>query len=457
MGTRTHFPWYFFWKINRLNVGVGLFVGAGLWFIDAGLALRAVPVLVAGQLLSAFFLYRATKPLGRVLDRVARIVAKDLEHKQKLELFYRRDEWSSIEAALAEADGRLDAQFRTIQAENRKFTTLLESINKEILAIDVHSNVLFYNARFERNFIQRRDKLQSGGKLWSVLDIKDARDVFTQALRDEKMQKLKGFAVTVAGQLRYYNLTVNPLPGESTSVGGVVGVFTDVTESRLAEQMRSDFIANVSHEIRTPLTSIKGFTQILSSKKAQLPEELHDFLDRIRHNTERMIALFNDLLQLSVIESKDRMQVEPSSLAEILAHVEATMRTLYHQKPLVLERSLAVDHVLVDPKMFEQVLTNLVDNACKYGGDAPRVTVTSEQVEDRIRIKVSDEGPGIAREHLPRLFERFYRVDSSRDRGTGGTGLGLAIVKHIVSKHKGTITADSDGAHGTCFTIELGA
>ncbi len=451
----SHFPWYFFWRNVRLNAVVCLLIVGGLWFTDTQAALKALPFVLTGFFISSYMFYRNTRPLRRVLNHVARIVDEELPHEQRIDLFYQRDEWSQIEAVLQDTDTRLRAQLRTIQAENRKFTTLLGSISNEILAIDKQSNVLFFNPRFERTFLSGKEKLQAGGKLWSVLDVAEARDHFEDVLQSQQMKKLKGFPVLVGTETRYYNLTVSPLPGDAGTMGGAVGVFADVTEAKLTEQMRVDFVANVSHEIRTPLTSVKGFTQVLKANKGQLPDEMHGFLDKILHNTERMIALFNDLLQLSVIESRDKIRLESVSLNEILDHVESSIKASHKDKTPTLIRKLSVEHVNVDAKLFEQVITNLAENACKYGGAQPEVTIEARIEKEQLVVVVGDNGPGIAREHLNRIFERFYRVDHSRDRGTGGTGLGLAIVKHVVMKHQGVIHAESDGQSGTRFVIKL--
>ncbi|MBY0516615.1 MAG: PAS domain S-box protein [Bacteriovoracaceae bacterium] len=452
---KARFPWYFFWQNIRLNFIVGGTVFASMWFYEPALALKSAPFMLVGFFVSTFIFYRNTKPLSRLLSRVARIVANDLPYRNRLELLYERNEWAQIEAALTDADQKLHSQLKTIQAENRKFTTLLASISNEILAIDKQQNVLFYNPRFERTFLYSKEKLQSGGKLWSVLDIIEARNVFNDVIIEKQTKKLKGFSLEIYGETRYFNLTVSPLPGDDSDIGGAVGVFSDVTDAKRTEQMRVDFVANVSHEIRTPLTSVKGFTQVLKANKAKLPEDLHGFIDRILHNTERMIALFNDLLQLSVIESRDKIRPEIVEIDELINHVEAGVKALHKEKDIKIEKKISVKEFNVDPKLFEQVLTNLIENACKYGGAHPQITIETYQSNKALCVQITDNGPGIGKEHLARIFERFYRVDHSRDRETGGTGLGLAIVKHIIMKHHGNIHAESDGLHGTKFIIEL--
>lgn len=453
--TTSSFPWFFFWKIARLEVCVmaGLFIAIAIWNFQV--ALQVLPFLAITCVVFLTIFAWLSRPLRTVLERVAHIVHADLPYGQQLDLFYQRNEWAQIDAALNDATKKQQAQLRTIQAENRKFTTLLASITNEILAVDHHSNVLFYNPRFTKNYLAGKEKLQEGGKLWSVLEIPEAVALFETVLKDPTPQKLKGFPVEMQGETRFYNLTVSPLPDAQGQQHGAVGVFVDVTDTKKTEQMRVDFVANVSHEIRSPLTSIKGFTQMLKAQQSKFPAEFHPFLDKILHNTERMIALFNDLLNLSVIESKDRVVLDQINFSEVLDQVESAIVALYPNKKFQMLRQVSVTSFPADAKLFEQVLINLIENACKYGGDSPVVTVSAEPKADVLEIRLADNGPGIGKEHLGRIFERFYRVDSSRERGTGGTGLGLAIVKHIVVKHQGTIHAESDGRSGTTFVINL--
>ena len=232
------------------------------------------------------------------------------------------------------------------------------------------------------------------------------------------------------------------------------GVLYDVTEFKLTEQMRVDFVANVSHEIRTPLTSIKGYTQLLESQKNKFDPELHTFLEKIVVNTERMIALFNDLLNLSVIESKDVMKFDVLDLKELIFTVAGNIRASYPNKKISITKDIQLTTITGDDRLMEQVISNLVDNACKYSGDTISINISTYTKENKGYISIADDGPGISKEHIQRIFERFYRVDSSRET-TRGTGLGLSIVKHIISKHGGKIWAESEETHGTKFVIEL--
>jgi signal transduction histidine kinase len=251
-----------------------------------------------------------------------------------------------------------------------------------------------------------------------------------------------------------FDLTVSALRNSDGVITGALGVFYDVTEFKKTEQMRVDFVANISHEIRTPLTSIKGYTQLLSSQKSKIDPTLHSFMEKINSNTERMIALFNDLLNLSVIESQKNMAFDDIDLEEVFTNVGQSIVTNYPEKKILLTSDLNLNSVRGVPRLIEQVLANLIDNSCKYSGHEIAIKVSSFQKDKKAFIVVSDNGPGIPKEHLQRIFERFYRVDSSRE-SSRGTGLGLSIVKHIIVKHGGRIWAESDEKTGTDFIIEL--
>lgn len=419
-------------------------------FVDGTIFSVILPLAIFFYFLFLWAFARISQPLRVILSKVSQIQT-DLPHDQKLRLFYKKDEWAQITAALSEADHQLKTQLQIIKTENDKISTLLEAITDEIIAIDSSSTVLFYNSRFSKTFLQDRERLQDKGKLWCFIDLEEINNGFTEVLKTKNSLKLRQIPIKVSDRVKYYNVTFSPLKSDS----GAIAVFHDVTETKLTEQMRVDFVANVSHEIRTPLTSIKGFSQILKSQKHQIPEHLHEFLEKILQNTERMISLFNDLLNLSVIESKNNIRFENIDLSEVVEHITENMQTIYQNKKIVVEKDFSHFEMLADPKLFEQVLTNLMDNAIKYSGETPTIKIEAQKKQESVKITVTDHGQGISPEHLERIFERFYRIDHARDRESGGTGLGLSIVKHIINKHGGKIWAESAPEIGTRFIIEL--
>lgn len=215
--------------------------------------------------------------------------------------------------------------------------------------------------------------------------------------------------------------------------------------------MRIDFVANVSHELRTPLTSIKGYVDTLiedvKSQKSVEPE----FLTIISRNSDRLLNLMNDLLDLSSIESDDLLFKDAVSTQEISEKVLKQLEKPIEKKKHTVEMEYSAENVVADPQRAEQVLINLLDNAVKYTPDGGHIRVTWANDGNDVLLKIWNDGPPIPLDQQPRLFERFYRIDKARSREQGGTGLGLAIVKHILQKHGGTVWVESKAGEGTVF------
>ncbi|MGC2539987.1 MAG: ATP-binding protein, partial [Candidatus Sulfotelmatobacter sp.] len=260
---------------------------------------------------------------------------------------------------------------------------------------------------------------------------------------------------------RTFDVTAAPLPG-----GGAVAVLRDLTETERVEKTRRDFIANVSHELRTPLTSIQGYAETLLDSTPENGAPTREFLEIIRKNSGRMSRLTEDLLTLARVESGEtRFEVEPVPPAELLHDAEESFREIapthgidlkIHDFDLKESPNVdALPPVLADREAIHQVFSNLIDNALKYGASGGRIVLGARPVFHAVEFYVQDFGAGIASEHLPRLFERFYRVDKARSRESGGTGLGLAIAKHIMIAHGGSIRAESELAHGSTFLFTL--
>jgi two-component system phosphate regulon sensor histidine kinase PhoR len=246
--------------------------------------------------------------------------------------------------------------------------------------------------------------------------------------------------------------------GEGQEMGALV-VLNDVTRIRQLENVRRDFVANVSHELKTPITSVKGFVETLLDGALDNREEAERFLRIVAKHADRLGVIIEDLLTLSRLEQDAR--AGRVDLAE--ASVEGALRAAVEMCEVrATERNVTVT-VTCDPQLradlnlplFEQAIANLIDNAIKYSPTGGTVEVSAEEAKGELVVCVRDWGCGIAAEHLPRLFERFYRVDKARSRALGGTGLGLAIVKHIVQAHGGTVSVESTPGKGSTFTIRL--
>jgi two-component system phosphate regulon sensor histidine kinase PhoR len=260
---------------------------------------------------------------------------------------------------------------------------------------------------------------------------------------------------------RVYDLHVAPLRQREVVYGsdvrGAVGVFFDITRLERLERVRQEFLSNVSHELRTPLTAIITFVETLENGADEDPANSRRFLSVIRRNAERMHGLINDILELSAIEAGTvAVETKDVRLASLVGECFTALAARAGERRVRLRNEVPPD-VLVraDARRLEQMLTNLVDNAVKFNREGGEVVVTYERGAGRDRVTVSDTGEGIAPEHLPRIFERLYRVDRARSRALGGTGLGLAIVKHLARAHGGEATVRSTPGEGSAFTIEL--
>jgi two-component system phosphate regulon sensor histidine kinase PhoR len=240
---------------------------------------------------------------------------------------------------------------------------------------------------------------------------------------------------------------------------GLLVVLVDVTELRRLETLRRDFVANVSHELRTPVTTIRSSVETLKAGAAADPAAAARFLDIVERNAERLQQLVEDLLDLSRIESRQyRLRPESVDLGQVLGHAVSLLRERAEKKRLALLVETAPDlpAAKADRRALEQVVSNLIDNAVKYTGERCTVRVGAKQVSEKeLEVAVTDDGPGIEPRHLPRLFERFYRVDAGRSREQGGTGLGLSIVKHLVEAMGGNVRVESEPGRRTIFAFTV--
>jgi two-component system phosphate regulon sensor histidine kinase PhoR len=317
-----------------------------------------------------------------------------------------------------------------------------------VIAVDVEGRVQWANRGMDR-------LLQRGPRLNAPL-IDSVRDPdFLAAVQDAaRYQVVTSARSNTIAPGRTFDVTAAPMPG-----GGAVAVLRDLTETERMEKSRRDFIANVSHELRTPLTSIQGYTETLLDG-ALVDNHVRDFLEIIRKNSARMSRLTEDLLTLARVESGEhRFDVQRVSAEELLQDAQESFREVARSYgvELAIENAVPDAHVNADREAIHQIFSNLIENALKYAASGKRIVLGARAAENGVEFYVRDFGPGISSEHLPRLFERFYRVDKARSRESGGTGLGLAIAKHIVLAHGGWIRAESELNHGSSFLFVLTA
>lgn len=306
---------------------------------------------------------------------------------------------------------------------------------------------------------------------WRVFGKSVLNRNFVQAMRRPEVLRLITQCLDHGGQAQDVLSLDGALSGvfrvtaSSVAGAGVVLSFADLTDIRTAEQIRSDFVANVSHELRSPLTTISGFIETLQGPAREDPAARARFLDLMRQEAERMDRLIDDLLSLSRVEGDARVRPrEEIDLKALILRVIAMLSQNAAGRHVVIRASAPDAPVAVqgDEDQLTQVIRNLIENAIKYGDEGAEVTVTLTPLPNApgiqgaaVSLAVKDRGRGIEKRHIPRLTERFYRVDDGRSRDKGGTGLGLAIVKHIVQRHRGRLLIDSVEGAGSTFTVLL--
>ncbi len=391
----------------------------------------------------------ASQYVGRRLQRIVtfaeRVASGDLTARIASTA---TDEIGQVAAALDKTTRRVEESYDRVQTSQRELETLLNSMQDAVIAVDLDGRVQWANRGMNR-LLLRTPRLNAP-LIDSVRD-PDFLAAIQKAARDQVVTSARSNTIASG---RTFDVTAAPMPG-----GGAVAVLRDLTETERMEKSRRDFIANVSHELRTPLTSIQGYTETLLDS-ALADNHVRDFLEIIRKNSARMSRLTEDLLTLARVESgEQRFDIQRVSAEELLQDALESFREAARSYgiELAIENSVPSSQVNADREAIHQIFSNLIENALKYAASGKKVILGARAAENGVEFYVRDFGPGISSEHLPRLFERFYRVDKARSRESGGTGLGLAIAKHIVLAHGGTIRAESELHHGSTFLFTLTA
>jgi len=392
-----------------------------------------------------------SRRLEHIVDVAASIEKGDLRARVE---DHTLDEIGRVASAIDKTAGQVERSFAAVRSSQRQLETLLNSMQDAVIAVSADGLVQWANQPMDR-LVPQRTRLNAP----VVETIRDPDFLSTvKAATTTKEVKTARANSIVPG--RAYDVTAAPLPD-----GGVVAVLRDLTETERVEKTRRDFIANVSHELRTPLTSIQGYAETLLDSPPENGTPSREFLEIIRKNASRMSRLTEDLLTLARVESGEtRFETEPVPPVELLHDAEESFREIARGQGVDLQikddegkggTAESLPLVLADREAIHQVFSNLIDNAMKYGRAGGSIVLGARRCSRGIEFFVQDFGAGISSEHLPRLFERFYRVDKARSRESGGTGLGLAIAKHIVRAHGGSIHAESDLGHGSTFIFRL--
>jgi two-component system phosphate regulon sensor histidine kinase PhoR len=365
------------------------------------------------------------------------------------------EESYAVTQALSEAGEALNRSRAQEESSRAELGSLLSAMAEGVLALDSQERVLMMNASATR-MLGLREPLAVGSQWWVNLRFPELEQALRKVLAGQEAAPFDARAPMGDGSL--LSLAINPLRTDG-AIGGAVIVFSDVTAMRRLEQMRIDFVANVSHELRTPLSIVLGSLETVGDGGTD-EESRKRFLEIAERNARRLHAIVTDLLDLSTIESQGAaMPMEQLELERTVRSSAEALRAAAQAKRvrLTLDDSLrtASHTVLGNAQRLDQVFTNLIENAIKYTPAEGEVRVLAMQQNGQVVVEVRDSGIGIPREHLHRIFERFYRVDRSRSRDMGGTGLGLSIVKHVVKAHGGQVEADSVEGQGSTFRVEL--
>lgn len=344
-----------------------------------------------------------------------------------------------------------------LQAQQLEREAILQSMNNGVIAIDREQRILSMNRAAER--MLKIDAATSRGRLLQEVTRHSELNRFIDKAFHESNGRMAELALRGdAG--RIVQTTANTLTDAKGRPAGLLIVLNDVTELRRLESMRSDFAANVSHELRTPITNIKGYIETMLDVGVKDESQAMRFLEIVKRNSDRLAAIIEDILALAWLEQPDTKEVlqrEGVPLRPLVMSVASQFESAATAKSIAIRVDVPAEMTITaNAQLIEQALANYVSNAIKYSPSDTTVRISAQPHEDgMIRLSVADQGTGIASEHLPRVFERFYRVDKARSRELGGTGLGLAIVKHIALVHGGRVEVQSALGKGSVFSLIL--
>jgi len=367
-------------------------------------------------------------------------------------------EVATLAGALNVMAEQLDERIAAIEAQRRLRETILGGMGEGVIATDLSGRMLLVN-RTAAGMIGMEVAAALGTPLAESPRFAELGGFVSRALATGEAVE-KEIAVGPEGGVRLFTRGAPLYDNAGVRIGSVI-ILSDVSRLQRLERTRQDFVVNVSHELRTPIAIIKGYLELLHDGALGEPAAAGKFLDKVIRQTERMGDIVDDLLLLSRLDQQVGEQgqpLEPAGVKDILAVAVAATAEFAAQGSVCVQLECAEELLLpADPLLLTRAVVNLVSNAVAYSEPGGRVLVRGERVGSAVAISVRDWGVGIAREHLPRIFERFYRVDRGRSRERGGTGLGLAIVKHVALVHGGTASAESEPGRGSTFTITIPA
>jgi len=398
-----------------------------------------------------FLLVRSIfKPILNLTRKTMESVSGRVGHESQV---YSGDEFGDLSKAIAQVSGQLKKTIEEITREKGTLQAILGGMAEGVLLVDDRDRILLVNEALQRLFAISSEVAEK--TTLEVIRNVDLEEAIQEVLR-HGIQKNFEITLPVSGE-KTFEVNVSGIPSASTEMKGAIAVFHDITRLKELERARKDFVANVSHELRTPLAAIKGYAETLL-EGAWREEVALSFIQVIQRHTDRLTRIVEDLLTLSRIEARGfKMESEQTPISDLIDDVFDVVKESASKKKITLLKGDLAPTLLLraDPKHLEQVLINLLDNGIKYTPEDGTLEISVTERKDEFLFAIKDNGIGIPKEDLPRVFERFYRVDKGRSKELGGTGLGLSIVKHIVQAHHGRAWAESQLGKGSTFYFTL--
>ncbi|MBN1930920.1 MAG: PAS domain-containing protein [Desulfobacterales bacterium] len=438
--------------VARLSVPVTL-IEKKLKGIQIRIAFAGVLIALLAAFISWVVSRRISRPVEDIKAGAKRFAQGDLKHRLQIK---DSEEIASLSEMLNQMAAKLDDRIQTTTRHRNELETVLLNMLEGIIAVDKNERIISINRAALHMFDIHPSQLQNR-LLQEIVRNFELEQLIKKTLSSER--PIEGDIILYQKSERILHAHTTMLRDTNDKLIGALVVMNDVTQLRRLENMRRDFAANVSHEIKTPLTAIKGFVETLCHGAVTDPAQYRHFLAIIEKHVNRLAAIIEDLMNLSRIEQSDEkkeIRIKENSIRTVIQNAIQICRPQAMGKDIELVLNCDEEVTAkIDPPLIEQAIVNLIDNAIKYSGVKSEIQVEVSLEETDVTISIKDHGVGIAKKHLPRLFERFYRVDKARSRKLGGTGLGLAIVKHIVQAHGGFVTVDSILEKGSVFKIHL--
>ncbi|MFO1443997.1 PAS domain-containing protein [Bacillus sp. Bva_UNVM-123] len=419
------------------------------WILIISLSFSFIVILILGTRITT----RYTKPI-EAATKTAIELAKGNYRARTYEDHI--DETGKLSASINILARNLQEMVKSQEMHRDRLAVLIENMGSGILLIDSRGYISLINRTYKEIFnINTSNYLNN--IYYEVIKHPDINGLIEEIFMTEQKIR-KQMLIPLGIERRHFEVYGVPIIGSNAVWKGILLVFHDITDMKKLEQMRKDFVANVSHELKTPVTSIKGFSETLLDGAMDDRKALEAFLKIILQESDRLQSLIQDLLDLSKIEQQGfHLSIQQYNLTATIEEVLAIVQGKVSEKEikLVFKNEGAPIMIEADADRLKQVFLNLITNAITYTPKGGDISLSLYEKASKVVIKIKDTGIGIEKEEIPRIFERFYRVDKARSRNSGGTGLGLAIVKHIVEAHKGTISVESEVGCGTMFIIEL--